>query len=41
MFQEMLFKDAIWPVVCIWFTALGISTMAFNLNGFFQREVRP
>ncbi|EKV02295.1 photosystem II DI subunit, Q(B) protein [Leptolyngbya sp. PCC 7375] len=23
-----------WPVVCIWFTALGISTMAFNLNGF-------
>jgi photosystem II P680 reaction center D1 protein len=25
---------AAWPVVCIWFTALGISTMAFNLNGF-------
>ncbi|KAL5676429.1 hypothetical protein ACJX0J_012560 [Zea mays] len=23
-----------WPVVGIWFTALGISTMAFNLNGF-------
>jgi photosystem II P680 reaction center D1 protein len=21
---------AAWPVVCIWFTALGISTMAFN-----------
>ncbi|PHT59621.1 Photosystem II protein D1 [Capsicum baccatum] len=27
------FLDA-WPVVGIWFTALGISTMAFNLNGF-------
>jgi hypothetical protein len=25
---------AAWPVVGIWFTALGISTMAFNLNGF-------
>ncbi|MBA0855955.1 hypothetical protein Goshw_021623 [Gossypium schwendimanii] len=25
---------ASWPVVGIWFTALGISTMAFNLNGF-------
>jgi photosystem II P680 reaction center D1 protein len=23
-----------WPVAGIWFTALGISTMAFNLNGF-------
>jgi photosystem II P680 reaction center D1 protein len=23
-----------WPVICIWFTALGVSTMAFNLNGF-------
>ncbi|KAJ7014210.1 hypothetical protein D5086_003136 [Populus alba] len=23
-----------WPVVGIWFIALGISTMAFNLNGF-------
>jgi photosystem II P680 reaction center D1 protein len=23
-----------WPVVCIWMTALGVSTMAFNLNGF-------
>ncbi|HAG81289.1 MAG TPA: photosystem II q(b) protein, partial [Cyanobacteria bacterium UBA12227] len=22
------------PVIGIWFTALGISTMAFNLNGF-------
>ncbi|KAM6570980.1 hypothetical protein CsatA_015060 [Cannabis sativa] len=25
---------AAWPVVGIWFTALGISTMAFKLNGF-------
>lgn len=25
---------AVFPTVCIWFTALGISTMAFNLNGF-------
>lgn len=25
---------AAWPVVGIWFTAIGISTMAFNLNGF-------
>ncbi|PNT61161.1 hypothetical protein BRADI_5g10967v3 [Brachypodium distachyon] len=25
---------AAWPVVGIWFTALGISTMGFNLNGF-------
>jgi photosystem II P680 reaction center D1 protein len=24
---------AAWPVVGIWFTALGVSTMAFNLNG--------
>ena len=23
-----------WPVIGIWFTALGVSTMAFNLNGF-------
>jgi len=23
-----------WPVVGIWFTSMGISTMAFNLNGF-------
>ena len=22
-----------WPVVCIWLTALGVSTMDFNLNG--------
>lgn len=25
---------AVFPTVCIWFTALGVSTMAFNLNGF-------
>ena len=25
---------AAFPVVGIWFTALGVSTMAFNLNGF-------
>ena len=25
---------AAWPVIGIWFTALGISTMTFNLNGF-------
>jgi photosystem II P680 reaction center D1 protein len=25
---------AAWLVVGIWFIALGISTMAFNLNGF-------
>ena len=24
----------VWPVVEIWLTALGVSTMAFNLNGF-------
>jgi len=23
-----------WPVICIWFTAMGVATMAFNLNGF-------
>ena len=25
---------AVFPVVCGWFTSMGISTMAFNLNGF-------
>ena len=30
----MHFFLAAWPVVGIWFTALGVSTMAFNLNGF-------
>jgi hypothetical protein len=25
---------ALWPVLGIWLTAMGVSTMAFNLNGF-------
>lgn len=33
-FRSLHFFLAAWPVVGIWFTALGISTMAFNLNGF-------
>jgi len=32
--RSLHFFLAAFPVVCIWFTALGISTMAFNLNGF-------
>ena len=35
--QQLTFTPlflAIWPVMGIWFTSLGISTMAFNLNGF-------
>jgi photosystem II P680 reaction center D1 protein len=32
--RSLHFFLAAWPVICIWFTALGISTMAFNLNGF-------
>ena len=32
--RALHFFLAIWPVVGIWLTALGISTMAFNLNGF-------
>ena len=32
--RSLHFFLAIWPVVGIWFTALGVSTMAFNLNGF-------
>ena len=32
--RSLHFFLALWPVVGIWFTALGISTMAFNLNGF-------
>ncbi|KAL3807652.1 hypothetical protein ACJIZ3_000381 [Penstemon smallii] len=31
--RSLHFFLAAWPVVGIWFTALGISTMAFNLNG--------
>ena len=32
--RSLHFFLAIWPVVGIWLTSLGISTMAFNLNGF-------
>jgi photosystem II P680 reaction center D1 protein len=32
--RSLHFFLAAWPVVGIWMTALGISTMAFNLNGF-------
>ena len=32
--RSLHFLLGAWPVVGIWFTALGISTMAFNLNGF-------
>lgn len=32
--RSLHFFLAAWPVICIWLTALGISTMAFNLNGF-------
>jgi photosystem II P680 reaction center D1 protein len=32
--RSLHFFLAAWPVLGIWFTALGVSTMAFNLNGF-------
>ena len=32
--RALHFFLALWPVVGIWITAMGISTMAFNLNGF-------
>ena len=32
--RALHFFLAAWPVVGIWLTALGVSTMAFNLNGF-------
>jgi len=32
--RSLHFFLAAWPVIGIWLTALGISTMAFNLNGF-------
>ena len=39
--RALHFFLAIWPVVGIWLTALWISTMAFNLNGFhFNRHPR-
>jgi photosystem II P680 reaction center D1 protein len=32
--RALHFFLALWPVAGIWLTSLGISTMAFNLNGF-------
>jgi photosystem II P680 reaction center D1 protein len=32
--RSLHFFLAAWPVVGIWFTSMGVSTMAFNLNGF-------
>nr|XP_048336129.1 photosystem II protein D1-like [Ziziphus jujuba var. spinosa] len=32
--HSLHFFLATWPIACIWFTVLGIRTMAFNLNGF-------
>ena len=32
--RALHFFLALWPVVGIWLTAMGVSTMAFNLNGF-------
>jgi photosystem II P680 reaction center D1 protein len=32
--RSLHFFLATWPVVCIWLTSMGVSTMAFNLNGF-------
>nr|QIZ74396.1 D1 reaction center protein of photosystem II [Draparnaldia mutabilis] len=37
--RSLHFFLAIWPVVGIWFTALGLSTMAFNLNGYFNQSI--
>merc|ERR1719484_361888 len=31
--RSLHFFLAIWPVAGIWFTAMGVATMAFNLNG--------
>jgi photosystem II P680 reaction center D1 protein len=31
--RSLHFFLAAWPVIGIWFTSLGLSTMAFNLNG--------
>ena len=31
--RSLHFFLAAWPVIGIWFTGLGVSTMAFNLNG--------
>ena len=32
--RALHFFLALWPVLGIWLTAMGVSTMAFNLNGF-------
>merc|ERR1712190_453820 len=32
--RSLHFFLGLWPVVCIWCTSMGVSTMAFNLNGF-------
>jgi hypothetical protein len=32
--RALHFFLALWPVVGIWLTSMGVSTMAFNLNGF-------
>ena len=32
--RALHFFLAAWPVICIWFTSMGVATMAFNLNGF-------
>ena len=32
--RALHFFLALWPVLGIWITAMGVSTMAFNLNGF-------
>jgi photosystem II P680 reaction center D1 protein len=32
--RALHFFLAAWPVIGIWMTAMGVSTMAFNLNGF-------
>jgi len=32
--RSLHFFLALWPVVCIWLTSIGIMTMSFNLNGF-------
>ena len=38
--RSLHFFLSIWPVLNIWFTALGVSTMAFNLNGLnFNRSI--
>ena len=39
--RSLHFFLAAWPVVGIWFTALGVSTMAFNLNGFNFNQLNP